>query len=131
MEKNLQFVDSYHEKNYVELVQNFMGKLNKDLYIVLKLLSINEVYVVAKEYIIGTNIMFKELLNDSRIVNTSRFLVELAYSFFTRQFSVNEISSTRNLSFDTRNFIINIINYYSKMDKRRKSTNRKNRNRNI
>ncbi|MBX9136964.1 MULTISPECIES: hypothetical protein [unclassified Clostridium] len=117
MEKNLQFVDSYHEKNYVELVQNFMGKLNKDLYIVLKLLSINEVYVVAKEYIIGTNIMFKELLNDSRIVNTSRFLVELAYSFFTRQFSVNEISSTRNLSFDTRNFIINIINYYSKMDK--------------
>lgn len=94
-----------------------MGKLNKDLYIVLKLLSINEVYVVAKEYIIGTNIMFKELLNDSRIVNTSRFLVELAYSFFTRQFSVNEISSTRNLSFDTRNFIINIINYYSKMDK--------------
>lgn len=117
MEKNLQFVDSYHEKNYVELVQNFMGKLNKDLYIVLKLLSINEVYVVAREYIIGTNIMFKELLNDSRIVNTSRFLVELAYSFFTRQFSVNEISSTRNLSFDTRNFIINIINYYSKMDK--------------
>ena len=117
MEKNLQFVDSYHEKNYVELVQNFMGKLNKDLYIVLKLLSINEVYVVAKEYIIGTNIMFKELLNDSRIVNTSRFLVELAYSFFTRQFSVNEISSTRNLSFDTRNFIINIINYYSKIDK--------------
>lgn len=117
MEKNLQFVDSYHEKNYVELVQNFMGKLNKDLYIVLKLLSINEVYVVAKEYIIGTNIMFKELLNDSRIVNTSRFLVELAYSFFTRQFSVNEISSTRNLSFDTRKFIINIINYYSKMDK--------------
>ena len=117
MEKNLQFVDSYHEKNYVELVQNFMGKLNKDLYIVLKLLSINEVYVVAKEYIIGTNIMFKELLNDSRIVNTSRFLVELEYSFFTRQFSVNEISSTRNLSFDTRNFIINIINYYSKMDK--------------
>ena len=117
MEKNLQFVDSYHEKNYVELVQNFMGKLNKDLYIVLKLLSINEVYVVAKEYVIGTNIMFKELLSDSRIENTSKFLVELAYSFFTRQFSVNEISSTRNLSFDTRNFIINIINYYSKIDK--------------
>lgn len=117
MGKNLQFVDSYHEKNYVELVQNFMGKLNKDLYIVLKLLSINEVYVVAKEYVIGTNIMFKELLSDSRIENTSKFLVELAYSFFTRQFSVNEISSTRNLSFDTRNFIINIINYYSKIDK--------------
>ena len=37
MEKSLQFVDSYHEKNYIELVQNFMGKLNKDLYIVLKL----------------------------------------------------------------------------------------------
>ena len=118
MEKNLQFVDSYHEKNYVELVQNFMGKLNKDLYIVLKLLSINEVYVVAKEYIIGTNIMFKELLNDSRIVSTSRFLTELAYSFFTKQFSVKEISSTKKLNFDTRNFIINIINYYSEVDKK-------------
>ena len=118
MEKGLQFVDSYHEKNYVEVVQNFMGKLNKDLYIVLKLLSINEVYTVAKEYIVGTNIMFKELLNDSRIVSTSRFLTELAYSFFTKQFSVKEISSTKKLSFDTRNFIINIINYYSEVDKK-------------
>lgn len=118
MEKGLQFVDSYHEKNYIEIVQNFMGKLNKDLYIVLKLLSINEVYIVAKEYIVGTNIMFKELLNDSRIVSTSRFLTELAYSFFTKQFSVKEISSTKKLSFDTRNFIINIINYYSEVDKK-------------
>ena len=118
MGKNLQFVDSYHEKNYIELVQNFMGKLNKDLYIVLKLLSINEVYIVAKEYIVGTKIMFKELLNDTRIVSTSRFLVELAYSFFTKQFSVKEISSTKKLNFDTRNFIINIINYYSEVDKK-------------
>lgn len=118
MGKSLQFVDSYHEKNYIELVQNFMGKLNKDLYIVLKLLSINEVYIVAKEYIVGTNIMFKELLNDTRIVSTSRFLVELAYSFFTKQFSVKEISSTKKLNFDTRNFIINIINYYSEVDKK-------------
>ncbi|WP_297712093.1 hypothetical protein [Clostridium sp.] len=121
MGKNLQFVDSYHEKNYVEIVQNFMGKLNKDLYIVLKLLSINEVYTVAKEYIVGTNIMFKELLNDSRIVSTSRFLAELAYSFFTKQFSVKEISSTKKLNFDTRNFIINIINYYSEVDKKTNS----------
>ena len=118
MENNIAFVDSYHERNYIELVKNFMGKLNKDLYIVLKLLSINEVYVVAKEYIHGTNIMFRELLNDSRIVSTSKFLVELAYSFFTKQFSVKEISSTKKLNFDTRNFIINIINYYSEVDKK-------------
>ena len=117
MEKNLQFVDSYHEKNYVELVQNFMGKLNKDLYIVLKLLSIDEVYSVAKEYIYGTTIKFKELLNDTRIINTSRFIVELAYSFYTRNFSVNELSSTRKLDMDTRNFIINILNYYEKKEK--------------
>lgn len=122
MEKSLQFVDSYHEKNYIEIVQNFMGKLNKDLYIVLKLLSINEVYTVAKEYVVGTNIMFKELLNDSRIVSTSRFLAELAYSFFTKQFSVKEISSTKKLSFDTRNFIINVINYYSEVDKKSNSS---------
>ena len=62
--------------------------------------------------------MFEELLNDTRIVSTSRFLVELAYSFFTKQFSVKEISSTKKLNFDTRNFIINIINYYSEVDKK-------------
>ena len=118
MEKGLQFVDSYHEKNYIEIVQRFIGNLNTDLYIVLKLLSINEVYVVAKEYIDGTNIKFKELLNDSRIASTSKFLVELSYSFYTKRFSVNEISSTKKLNFDTRNFIINVINYYSKKNKK-------------
>lgn len=118
MEKGLQFVDSYHEKNYIEIVQRFIGNLNTDLYIVLKLLSINEVYVVAKEYIDGTNIKFKELLNDSRIASTSKFLVELAYSFSIKRFSVNEISSTKKLNFDTRNFIINVINYYSKKNKK-------------
>lgn len=113
MENNFQFVNSYHEKNYIELVEKFMGKLNKDLYIVLKLLSVNEVYKVASKYIIGTDIKFKELLNDEKIVDTSRFIVELAYSFFTKQFSVNELKSTRKLDIDTRNFIINILDYYS------------------
>ena len=108
MENNIAFVDSYHERNYIELVKNFMGKLNKDLYIVLKLLSIDEVYSVAKEYIYGTTIKFKELLNDTRIINTSRFIVELAYSFYTRNFSVNELSSTRKLD---------ILNYYEKKEK--------------
>ena len=73
MEKNLQFIDSYHEKNYIEVVQNFMGKLNKDLYIVLKLLSINEVYVVAKEYMHGTNIMFRVKMDMTRrLIQPSR-----------------------------------------------------------
>ena len=117
MENNIEFVDFYHERNYIELVKNFMGKLNKDLYIVLKLLSINEVYTVAKEYIFETTIKFKDLLNDSRIVNTSKFITELAYSFYTKHFSVHEISSTRKLDTDTRNFIINILNYYEKKEK--------------
>ena len=117
MEINLQFVDSYHEKNYIEIVQNFMGKLNKDLYIVLKLLSVNEVYSVSREYIQGTTIKFKELLNDTRIISTSKFIVELAYSFYTRNFSVKELSSTRKLDIDTRNFIINILNHYETKEK--------------
>ena len=108
MENNTEFVDFYHERNYIELVKNFMG----NLYIVLKLLSINEVYTVAKEYIFETTIKFKDLLNDSRIVSTSKFITELAYSFYTKHFSVHEISSTRKLDTDTRNFIINILNYY-------------------
>ena len=43
MENNIAFVDSYHERNYIELVKNFMGKLNKDLYI-------EEVIEKVKEY---------------------------------------------------------------------------------
>lgn len=117
MENNLEFVNSYHEKNYLELVKNFVGKLNKDLYIVLKLLSIDEVYIVAKDYVVTGNIRFKELLMDIRLVNTSKFIVELAYSFFIRQFSVESISSTRKLDVDTRNFIINILNYYGSINK--------------
>ena len=31
MENNIEFVDFYHERNYIELVKNFMGKLNKVL----------------------------------------------------------------------------------------------------
>ena len=27
MENNIAFVDSYHERNYIELVKNFMGNL--------------------------------------------------------------------------------------------------------
>ena len=26
MENNIEFVDFYHERNYIELVKNFMGK---------------------------------------------------------------------------------------------------------
>ena len=29
MENNTEFVDFYHERNYIELVKNFMGKLEK------------------------------------------------------------------------------------------------------
>ena len=57
------------------------------------------------------NYTIKDLLNDSRIVSTSKFITELAYSFYTKHFSVHEISSTRKLDTDTRNFIINILNF--------------------
>ena len=69
--------------------------------------DINEKRDIPKE-----NYTIKDLLNDSRIVSTSKFITELAYSFYTKHFSVHEISSTRKLDTDTRNFIINILNYY-------------------
>ena len=73
--------------------------------------------VLPKNIFAARRLNFKELLNDTRIINTSRFIVELAYSFYTRNFSVNELSSTRKLDMDTRNFIINILNYYEKKEK--------------
>lgn len=37
MENNIAFVDSYHERNYIELVKNFMGKLNKEFIYSIKI----------------------------------------------------------------------------------------------
>ena len=112
MGKNLKFVNEKHEKNYISLI-------NKDIDVVLKLISIDEVYNIAKEYIKGTTIEFKELLNDSRMTNTALFIGELAYSFLIKKFAVKSISSTRNLDTDTRNFIINLLDSYATLDKQK------------
>ena len=91
----------------------FNNKINNDLKNFLKIL-VEKGRISSLKSI---ELTFKELLNDTRIINTSRFIVELAYSFYTRNFSVNELSSTRKLDMDTRNFIINILNYYEKKEK--------------
>ena len=119
MGKNLKFVNEKHEKNYISLINKFVSKINKDIDVVLKLISIDEVYNIAKEYIKGTTIEFKELLNDSRMTNTTLFIGELAYSFLIKKFAVKSISSTRNLDTDTRNFIINLLDSYATLDKQK------------
>ena len=119
MGKNLKFVNEKHEKNYISLINKFVSKINKYIDVVLKLISIDEVYNIAKEYIKGTTIEFKELLNDSRMTNTALFIGELAYSFLIKKFAVKSISSTRNLDTDTRNFIINLLDSYATLDKQK------------
>lgn len=118
MENNLKFVNEKHEKNYIKLINKFVSKINKELDVVLKLISIDEVYEIAKEYIKGTTIKFKELLNDKRMTNTALFISELAYSFLIKKFSVKSISSTRKLDVDTRNFIISLLDSYATLNKK-------------
>lgn len=118
MKSNFKFVNEKHEKNYVSLLSKFVKKINKDLDVVLKLISIDEVYKIAKEYIKGTTIEFKELLNDARMNSTALFISELAYSFLIKTFSVKSISSTRKLDVDTRNFIIGLLDSYATLNKK-------------
>ena len=92
MGKNLKFVNEKHEKNYISLINKFVSKINKDIDVVLKLISIDEVYNIAKEYIKGTTIEFKELLNDSRMTNTAllNYLHFKTYDLCTTNFLLIE-----------------------------------------
>lgn len=113
MDNKLKFVNENHKKNYIELLEKFTGVINREIDIVLRLLSIDEVYNIAKEYIAGVCINFNGILNDSRIKNTTLFISELAYSFYQKSFEVKDISSTRKLDADTRNFIIDVLYLYT------------------
>lgn len=113
MKTLLNFVNSKHIDNYKNLLKKFTGKLTQDMEVVLKLLSIDEVYNISKDYIDEFGIKFSDLLNDYRVNNTSLFICQLAYSLFCKSFKIDAISSTRKLDNDTRNFIINILYLYT------------------
>lgn len=113
LNNNYKFVNEKHEKNYINLIGQFIKKITKELDIALKLLSIEEVYEVAKEHIEGTKIKFNELLNDSRLTQTAVFISELAYSLLIKDFRVTSIQTTKKLDNDTRNFIIGVLDSYT------------------
>lgn len=115
MENKIEFINSKHINNYLELLEKFPEKKEKDFDIALKLLSIEEVYHISKDYINEKGIKFKELLNDSRATKNKLFILELAYSLFSKYFIVKSISNTRKLDSDTRNFIIDIIYRYDSL----------------
>lgn len=115
MENKIEFINSKHIDNYLELLKQFPEKKEEDFDIALKLLSIEDVYYITKDYINDKGIKFKELLNDSRATKNKLFICELAYSLVSRFFIVKSIASTRKLDSDTRNFIIDIIYRYDSL----------------
>lgn len=117
MERKIDFINEKHIDNYVALLRRFTGSIKRDLDIVLKLLSIDEVYIIAREYIDEIKIGFNEILTDNRMTKPALFISELAYSFYTKSFEVKSLSSSRSLDSDTRNFIINILYQYEPISK--------------
>lgn len=118
MENEIKFINSKHRDNYLDLLKQFPEDRKYDVDIALKLLSIEEVYYITKDYIDGIEINFEELLKDSRMSKNGLFISELAYSLISKLFVVRSISSTRKLDVDTRNFIIDILYMYDSMENR-------------
>ncbi|MBB6623120.1 hypothetical protein H7E67_06750 [Clostridium gasigenes] len=116
MENKMEFVNSKHIDNYLGLLKQFPKEREYDFDIALKLLSIEEVYCITKDYINEMGINFKELLKDSRIAKNGLFICELAYSLVSKFFQVKSISSTRKLDSDTRNFIIDLLYMYNPIE---------------
>lgn len=116
MENEIKFINSKHRDNYLDLLKQFPEDREYDVDIALKLLSIEEVYYIAKDYIDEIGINFKDLLKDSRISKNGLFICELAYSLISKLFVVRSISSTRKLDADTRSFIIHILYVYDSME---------------
>lgn len=112
MKKIIEFVSSKHKENYTNLITTFTKKIDKNLDIAFKLLTLEEVYCIAKDYINGLGINFNNLLMDCRLDNTSLFICQLAQSFYLKSFTVNSFSSTRKLDRDTRDYIIDILYSY-------------------
>lgn len=117
MDNKIKFINSKHMDNYLDLLKQFPKNIGYDFDIALRLLSIEAVYYIAKDYVSEIGIKFRDLLKDPRVTKNILFICELAYSLFIKLFIVKSISSTRNLDSDTRNFIINLLYVYNPKEK--------------
>lgn len=113
MDNKINFINSKHMDNYLDLLKQFPKNNGYDFDIALKLLSIDEVYYITKDYIGEMGIRFRDLLKDPRVTKNILFICELAYSLFIKLFIVKSLSNTRKLDSDTRNFIINLLYVYN------------------
>lgn len=113
MNNEINFINAAHMNNYFDLINRVQSNNKEELELILKLLSIEDVYPVTKEYVDNLGIDFKRLSNDSRINHSGKFICELAYSLFSRIFNIKSIEATRKLDSDTRNFIINVLYMYN------------------
>lgn len=113
MDNKIKFINSKHMDNYLDLLKRFPENKGYDFEVALKMLSMEEVYYITKDYIDEIGIKFRELLKDPRVTKNILFICELAYSFFIKLFIVKSLSSTRKLNSDTRNFIINLLYVYN------------------
>lgn len=116
MDNKIKFINLKHKENYLDLRKHFPKSKGGDFDITLKLLSVEEVYYITKDYIDEIGIRFRDLLKDPRVTKNALFICELAYSLFIKLFVVKSISNTRKLDSDTRNFIIDLLYVYKPIE---------------
>ena len=113
MKKILGFINSNHLENYKILLDKFTGKLTNDIDTTLKLLSLDEIFLLSEEYIDDFGIHLNNLLKDERLESTALFIGQLAYTLMTKTFKIDTISFLPKLDMDTRNFVISILYNYT------------------
>ena len=113
MRKILNFINSNHFNNYESLLKIFTGKITTDIDNALKLLSLDEIFNISKDYIDNLGIHFTAMLSDERLANASLFIAQLANTIVSKSFKIDSLASTSTLSMDTRNFIIRMLYYYT------------------
>lgn len=105
------FINEKHKDNYKELRRKYKEKSANEYEIILRLLAIDFVYHIAKDYINSVTIDFMEMFRDPRLSSKGLCVCKVAYSLFSEYYLMN-LSSISKLEIQERKYILDCIYIY-------------------
>lgn len=108
---SVKFINKNHENNYLELTEKYKDKTSQEHLKAFKLLAIEDIYTIAKDYLNPLNINFNKLLNDERLTNDQKLICNVAYEIYGVSSDI-DLSNIRMLEDKKRKYVLaNIYNY--------------------
>ncbi|MGL5379613.1 hypothetical protein [Clostridium sp.] len=108
---NIKFINENHENNYLELTEKYEDKNSQEYLTAFKLISIDDIYKIAKDYLNPLSINFSNLLKDNRLTNDERLICKVAYEIYGVSSDI-DLSNIRMLEDKKRKYVLaNIYNY--------------------